>query len=77
MNDYMGWSPSINIDADYEYTEALPPRQHKVSKAGEEGYECISCGDFYPFAELNSPEGDIHRQFKCYCCRKGLRGLFR
>lgn len=71
--------PYISTSSDTETeisNEAL--FQRKVTKGDEEGYECIECQDFYPMAELNFPEGDkVHFEFKCYCCRKGLRGFFK
>lgn len=51
--------------------------QHKVKHGEEEGYECISCKDFHPYAILNFPDKEQSPTlFKCYCCRKGLRNYF-
>lgn len=51
-----------------------PTKQTKVTRGNEEGYECISCSEFSPMAELNMPEGETEPySFKCYSCRKGLR----
>lgn len=72
----------VNSSPDLEPIEIENPQtslfQQKVISGDEEGYKCIACDDFYPMAELNYPEGnEIHFEFKCYTCRKGLRGFFK
>lgn len=55
----------------------VPIKQEKVTRGNCEGYECITCKDFYPMAELNMPEESKDpTSFKCYGCRKGLITIF-
>lgn len=49
-----------------------PVKQQKIKCGNEEGYECCSCQEFSPMAELNFPENqDEKHSFKCFVCRKG------
>lgn len=50
-----------------EYFEDYKP-QEKVKCGNEEGYACIKCNEFYPFATLNQQ----NKTFKCWSCRNGL-----
>lgn len=51
---------------DYDDIEEEP--QEKIKCGNEEGYLCVRCCEFYPFAELNME----NKTFKCWMCRKGL-----
>ena len=51
-----------------EYDEHPIEPQEKVKIGNEEGYVCIRCFDFYPYAELNQP----NKTFKCWSCRNGF-----
>ena len=72
------WSPITILEDSDTFSSEMPLlMQQKVMQGMEEGYECITCRDFYPFAALNYPENSqTHFQFRCYCCRKGLRNFF-
>lgn len=71
---FIGFYP-IEIDAptSSEKEPEQPLLQSKVSRGDEEGYECISCKIFCPYAELNYPLEGIHNTFKCFTCRNRKR----
>lgn len=48
-----------------DYAEA---KQEKVKVGNQEGYLCIRCGEFSPYAEINQ----ANNTFKCWSCRNGL-----
>jgi len=49
-------------------------KQQKVTRGNCEGYNCITCNDFYPMAELNSPKDAVEfTTFACYECRNNLK----
>lgn len=53
----------------YDYDEEFPEDiQAKVKCGNEEGYICVKCQNFYPYAELNQP----NKTFKCWSCRNGM-----
>lgn len=43
-------------------------KQEKITIGTQEGYVCVKCQDFYPFAEINQ----ANHTFKCWSCRNGL-----
>lgn len=53
---------------DYEddvFYEECEYEQKRVKCGNQEGYECVKCKGFYPFAEINCS----NRTFKCWECR--------
>lgn len=72
-----GWAfPSDPNQEKYEL--AVIPKQAKVKVGHSEGYECSSCKDFYPMAELNQPDNvKEFKIFTCYGCRKGISSYFK
>ena len=69
--------PPFPIDWNVGIDWAGPIKQSKVFQGNAEGYECDSCKDFYPMAELNMPEDSKEcTHFRCYGCRKGLITIF-
>ena len=59
------WNLSFDDYYDDSYYD-VP--QAKIKVGHEEGYACIKCADFYPYAEINQPD----KTFKCWSCRNGL-----
>lgn len=70
IDPLISWN--LNFDdyyEDYTYDDSyydIP--QAKVKVGHQEGYECIRCGEFYPYSEINQPDNT----FKCWSCRNGL-----
>jgi hypothetical protein len=61
----IGWNPP---DIQEEFFV-----QEKVVCGNTEGYNCISCQQFFPMAELNLPKDKSYKtKFECYSCRNGL-----
>lgn len=59
-------------------SELTPVKQSKIKRGNAEGYECGTCKDFNPMADLNMPEDSKDpTYFICYGCRKGLITVFR
>lgn len=69
--------PNLFPSLDPSTPEEPPPivLQTKVKRGSEEGYECVSCDDFHPQAELNVPQAEP-QIFECYLCRRELRSYF-
>jgi len=68
MNDQ--YQPLIPWNLDFEdyYEEYAGAPQTKVKIGNEEGYLCVGCDDFYPYAEINQ----TNNTFKCWSCRNGI-----
>ena len=49
-------------------------KQQKVSHGNCEDYNCVTCNEFHPMAELNSPkDAEEFTNFHCYECRNNLK----
>lgn len=70
--------PFFPIGRIYATDPCVVTKQAKVVVGNAEGYECVTCKDFYPMAELNQPDNATeYTSFACYSCRKGLKTFFK
>lgn len=58
---------NLNFAGDYDDCFLDEP-QAKAKCGNQEGYHCVRCNDFFPYAEINQS----NQTFKCWSCRNGL-----
>jgi hypothetical protein len=54
-----------NLGGIEDYVEEKQEQQEKVKMGTHEGYVCVKCNEFFPYAEINQNDNT----FKCWACR--------
>lgn len=73
-NGWIYWNPTPEELSSKKSENSEQSKQAKVQQGNIEGYECISCKEFSPMAELNLPlDNEEKYEFACYSCRNGLK----